>query len=199
MCSDGICKCYSGYTGLYCQQLSCPANGCSNHGVCVSHNNYNNHFTTEPPKLESNAITNTKPTSIPSKLSFPYYSYGCLCNSGYSGFDCSVKECPKGAVSGKDNKVLYTITPSSGGSNLFPDNFDIYLYLKVDEEIYRYEIINIKSSYMKDIIIKEIKDTGITNYVKVELKDGSNSELNSDKLVYDATSIDITFPGDEYI
>lgn len=143
-------------------------------------------------------ITNTDPTSNPQPSSFPYNSYGCLCNSGYSGYDCSIKECPKGAVSGKDNKAKpYIITPSSG-SGKFTDNFDIYLFLKVDTDIYRYEKVNIKSTYTKDNIIKEIKDTGITNYVMVVLKD-SSSELDNTKEVSEATSIEITFPGDEYI
>jgi hypothetical protein len=74
----GDCQCFPGYEGSACQYNSCPevdGKTCSGHGTCAS-------------ALE---------------VSKGFYqlwdkdgTQGCVCDSGYEGFDCSMKKCKPG-------------------------------------------------------------------------------------------------------
>jgi len=77
----GTCSCAIGFTGSACERLSCP-NHCSRRGRCVSKRQI----------IEDRVFRAT---------SFIYnYSewdsnsfYGCICDFGYTGYDCSLKTC----------------------------------------------------------------------------------------------------------
>ena len=81
----GLCKCHEGFEGLACQRMSC-VNDCSSHGTCV---NMRDHART---RSQGDALTvltysnNWDATKI----------YGCECDAGYAGFDCSLRNCPSG-------------------------------------------------------------------------------------------------------
>lgn len=80
----GLCNCFNGFTGSSCDKLDC-GNKCSNHGQCVSlkamaalNDGYIANRTTVYDNWDSNIF------------------YGCVCDFGYSGYDCSQKHCPSG-------------------------------------------------------------------------------------------------------
>jgi hypothetical protein len=75
----GDCQCFPGYEGSACQYNSCPevdGKVCSGHGVCSS-------------ALEA------------SKGFYQLWdkdaTQGCVCDSGYEGFDCAMKKCKPSA------------------------------------------------------------------------------------------------------
>lgn len=96
--NTGKCECFSGYEGIACQRLRCP-NDCSNHGKCVTYDE---------------AIQGSK-YKYKIKQQFGYSGsnslnekfFGCLCENGYRGSDCSLKECPSfiDPQSDKDIKI----------------------------------------------------------------------------------------------
>lgn len=81
---SGKCKCFDGYTGDACQRTVC-ANACSGHGAC---------------QAEGRFVTDLKAHSeLKGAYSSAYdanQQYGCKCDLGYRGPDCSMIECPSG-------------------------------------------------------------------------------------------------------
>jgi hypothetical protein len=77
---SGQCRCFTGFSGEACARATCP-NDCSGHGVCQS--------------ISSFA---TDGSETYNSLSWDYNKeYGCKCDAGYRGGDCSLMECPSGA------------------------------------------------------------------------------------------------------
>lgn len=79
----GVCACFDGYDGSACQRTSCPATSagtCSGHGVC-----------------ESISQIATADYSNVYTLWDKDVSMGCVCDSGFTGADCSEKLCKVGA------------------------------------------------------------------------------------------------------
>jgi len=74
--SSGVCECYPGYGGSACQRTVCE-NDCSGHGICQSNLKF----------AEDGGARYT--LAWDSGLHF-----GCKCDSGYRGGDCSLIECP---------------------------------------------------------------------------------------------------------
>lgn len=79
--ASGECLCYDGYDGVACQRASCPGypNSCSGHGVCKSKK-----------QLASADNQNVY------KLWDQNVGMGCLCDKGYYGADCSLRQCKYG-------------------------------------------------------------------------------------------------------
>jgi len=74
--SSGECACYPGYEGSACQRTVCE-NSCSGHGICQSNLKF----------AEDGG----------SRYELAWDSglhYGCKCDSGFRGGDCSLQECP---------------------------------------------------------------------------------------------------------
>jgi len=74
----GECDCFEGYDGSSCQRASCP-NDCSGHGTCE-------HIKTLAAMDFGNIYD----------LWDAEMTMGCLCDAGYSGPDCSSKDCKYG-------------------------------------------------------------------------------------------------------
>jgi len=80
--SSGTCSCFDGYSGSACQRASCPTSStgvCSGHGTCESIStiakwDYGNDY------------------SLWDKDS----TFGCVCDGGYAGADCSERVCKYG-------------------------------------------------------------------------------------------------------
>lgn len=87
--TTGKCKCNTGFDGAACDRKICPGttnNGpCSGNGKCMSMHNY---ALTKDPGLG----TVSSYTSIWDAQSI----YGCVCDTGYHGPDCSQRYCPSG-------------------------------------------------------------------------------------------------------
>merc|ERR1712054_343444 len=81
----GECECFGGFTGEGCRRSACP-NDCSGHGICQSLEKFARDYV---PAETVNDVTAEYDTAWDSK-----YSFGCKCDDGYRGPDCSLKECP---------------------------------------------------------------------------------------------------------
>merc|ERR1719487_1081806 len=81
----GECECFAGFTGEGCRRSACP-NDCSGHGICQSLEKFARDYV---PAETVNDVTAEYDTAWDSK-----YSFGCKCDDGYRGPDCSLKECP---------------------------------------------------------------------------------------------------------
>ncbi|RLN96047.1 hypothetical protein BBJ28_00007878 [Nothophytophthora sp. Chile5] len=83
---NGRCECDSGFAGVACERLSLCPKTCNGHGKCMSmrtmaatQNDYNLfHTTTYATPWDADRI------------------YGCVCDYGYTGVDCSLRQCPFG-------------------------------------------------------------------------------------------------------
>lgn len=85
----GRCKCEDGFAGAACQVLECPidsdGNTCSGNGQCVSMD------TAASVRDMESLFQATSYDDWDSKM-----IYGCVCDEGYSGYDCSLRLCPFG-------------------------------------------------------------------------------------------------------
>lgn len=77
---SGECKCFDGYEGVACERHICP-NDCSGNGFCYTQKD----------------ILAAAPTPI-AYVGWDYLkAVGCVCDLGFRGADCSLRECPSGA------------------------------------------------------------------------------------------------------
>ena len=79
----GACECFPGYEGSACQRASCPSSGgetCSGHGTC------------ETIKQIAAADNGNIYELWDEKATM-----GCVCDGGYYGADCALRECKYGA------------------------------------------------------------------------------------------------------
>jgi hypothetical protein len=98
----GLCVCQTGWTGLSCNQVIC-ANNCNGHGECKSLSEI---------AMDFDGYRYEYVNIFSISISYHYYhssnrsttynlwdmniNRGCKCDTGYSGHDCSVRECPRG-------------------------------------------------------------------------------------------------------
>jgi hypothetical protein len=97
----GVCECFDGYTGSSCQRTTCP-NDCSGHGICR---------TVEEIAAagEERGLNYRKASSVGGHNEWTGVTAGfeyrlwdadknqaCVCDPGYTGFDCALRECPRG-------------------------------------------------------------------------------------------------------
>lgn len=110
----GLCKCYDGFTGVGCERLACPGGGnCNGNGRCMS--------------LRAAASTKDDFRLLYSTTYSLWDAdkiYGCICDFGYEGYDCSLRSCPMGddprtiAASGTyafDTNEVQTVTCNADG------------------------------------------------------------------------------------
>merc|ERR1711981_898606 len=99
--ATGECSCFPGFEGSACQRTTCP-NECSGHGTCRSNQDFAIDFSEAVFKaqmaVDSDQITDDS--------YYDYFlvtydnawdagmQYGCLCDVGFRGVDCSIVECP---------------------------------------------------------------------------------------------------------
>jgi len=92
----GECECFDGFWGEGCRRSSCP-NDCNGHGTCQSLF----HFAQDYYRV------GTKDSAAEYDSSWDsMYEYGCKCDDGYRGPDCSLIECPSDSdpLGGDDNR-----------------------------------------------------------------------------------------------
>jgi len=82
--ATGTCDCEEIFEGQACERLSCPRN-CNNHGKCLSLA----YYATLKDKGEGTVFTYNNVWDAE-------MIYGCVCDTGYFGPDCSLRHCPTG-------------------------------------------------------------------------------------------------------
>ena len=100
--ATGECACFAGYEGSSCQRTVCP-NDCSGHGTCRSNQDFAVDFSEAVYReqvSEHSSIAGST-TSYYDYFIVTYdaawdagMQYGCLCDVGFRGVDCSIVECP---------------------------------------------------------------------------------------------------------
>ena len=95
MCNEqtGKCTCRTGFEGKACERMSCP-NNCNGKGRCLSMREAAS-LNFGPYMNRSVTYSNWDADKI----------YGCVCDLGYRGFDCSKQFCPAG-----DDPLTTTLT-----------------------------------------------------------------------------------------
>jgi hypothetical protein len=93
----GECQCFDGYTGSSCQRTTCP-NDCSGHGVCRTVEEIADGALTRRKVASAGGHDDWEGVATP----FDYQLWdadknqACVCDPGYIGADCSMRECPRG-------------------------------------------------------------------------------------------------------
>merc|ERR1719353_1729989 len=87
--SSGQCACFPGYTGAACQRTVCE-NDCSGHGICQSNVDFS---------IDASLSAGTPDTAFGRDKRYlnawdSGLHYGCKCDLGFRGPDCSLQECP---------------------------------------------------------------------------------------------------------
>lgn len=112
--STGICTCSTGFTGAACERLACPGDStsCNDHGQCLDMSTL---ATLSTVNGDLGGFTYGDTPNDPATWDANRV-YGCLCDSGYQGYDCSLYACPYGddpdTVSQYDEQQLITCTDS---------------------------------------------------------------------------------------
>ncbi|RYG40857.1 hypothetical protein EON68_03730, partial [archaeon] len=85
--TSGECACDAGFTGLACDKLKCPGEpACSGRGLCMS--------------MRQAALGYDGFRLTQASTSYALWDadrvFGCVCDTGYAGADCSQRVCPTG-------------------------------------------------------------------------------------------------------
>lgn len=79
--AEGVCKCFTGYEGKACRRAVCP-NDCSGHGRCLTNEEIDFMYTSH--------------THFNDQFWDKDLTQQCLCDRGFTGWDCSQRLCPMG-------------------------------------------------------------------------------------------------------
>ena len=93
---NGQCSCFPGYTGAACHRSTCP-NDCSGHGICQSNVKFAQDATIkmQPYRFHKDGLNAEFAYLISYDNAWDSgLHYGCKCDVGYRGPDCSLVECP---------------------------------------------------------------------------------------------------------
>ncbi|CAM9660147.1 unnamed protein product [Choristocarpus tenellus] len=103
----GRCQCMEGYSGAACERSNCP-HRCSGHGRCRSMEDFAEDFrdADSVQYLYSDVWDSDK-------------LHKCVCDTGYHGYDCSLRQCPTGddpLTTGQVNELQLIVCQASGGT-----------------------------------------------------------------------------------
>ena len=151
----GVCECMQGFTGKDCGRTRCNGN-CNGRGRCVS--------------IKDKAASTRNVMSerfLYDQVWDAEKIYGCVCDEGFSGYDCSLFDCPTGddpLTTGQVDEVQLlkcTSDPSLDGT------FALYFKGFVSKTV--------KASATLDEVREAIESIRNVGKVKVEFSDGAVS------------------------
>lgn len=91
----GVCTCFPGYEGAACQRTVCE-NDCSGHGICQSNVDFSNDASIADEGEDGKRTKFGRDKGYYNAWDSGMH-YGCKCDLGYRGPDCSLHECPSSA------------------------------------------------------------------------------------------------------
>jgi hypothetical protein len=116
---SGECECFGGFTGSACQRTTCPSD-CSGHGQCftlreiAAGSNRNSESRGRNYREVSVDYGQTAYEGVASAFDYNFWdadkNQACVCDPGFFGPDCSLRECPRG------NDPLTTDSKHCGGA-----------------------------------------------------------------------------------
>ena len=114
--STGTCSCSIGFTGASCNRMSCPGDSspCNGHGQCLDMN------TLALLAKDNGDNAGYSYGNVPNdpKTWDAFKIYGCICDTGFEGYDCSLRSCPIGddpdSVSQYDEQQYIACTDEDG-------------------------------------------------------------------------------------
>jgi len=107
--SSGYCVCAENFEGAACEFMSC-ANNCNGHGECMPMKKLSK--TLSNGAWQYGTIMGNPATWDADRI------YGCFCDEGYEGYDCSQRTCPYGDdpnTYGQLKEVQLVVCIASGG------------------------------------------------------------------------------------
>jgi hypothetical protein len=114
--STGVCTCEEGFTGSACNKLNCPGGGnlCNGHGQCLDMSALADLSTING---ELAGVTYGRTPNKPATWD-GLKIFGCHCDAGFTGYDCSLRACPLGddpqTHAQLDEKQIISCTDANG-------------------------------------------------------------------------------------
>ncbi|TMW62324.1 hypothetical protein Poli38472_009817 [Pythium oligandrum] len=114
--ATGECQCFSPFSGTACDELKCPGEPlCNGHGQCMSIRQWSNEADVDDPAMRFDYGTDPNNAQTYDRDSI----FGCKCDPGYEGYDCSQESCPLGddpTTTGQADEIKVFQCLATGGS-----------------------------------------------------------------------------------
>lgn len=188
-----------GYVGKSCERIHCLANNkrntCDDHGKCISMRSYHKKYI-DLDKVSSNTPPNTFKLSDV-QLSYTDWDadriFGCMCDPGFKGPTCTIRECPYGVVAGRDKWDSTSFIKLTDADKPFSDLELLIINCKDEDQVYcRYEVFKLISYMTRNDIRNMIKQNGVVRDVKIYFYSNADSGDDTTKnRVSDLNSGDI--------
>lgn len=183
--ATGRCACFPGYEGAACARVACPGSPpCSGRGVCV-------------PVAEAAALA-----GAPSRYNLWDAEKGqaCVCDPGYGGPDCSLRECalgpPQGhegdvsavsfSVAGGQRKAGYRLTlvgaSTRKSSHPFAPNASSPVFALSSDVTARYEAVWARNVARVESAVRALPGGGGANLLDVHITGGGGDGVNDPQL-----------------
>lgn len=117
--NTGECSCNVGFVGASCNRLACPGQS-SGEEACYGHGQCLDMSTLASLSKVNGVIQGYTYGDIPNDPNTwdALRIFGCLCDTGYEGYDCSLMSCPKGdnpdTLGQSDEQMLITCSDADG-------------------------------------------------------------------------------------
>jgi len=218
----GDCECNDGYTGAGCNRADCDSSTCNGHGNCEFINELRTDVGDEFKWTGANPSTDQFEHALDKMWDYQK-TMTCVCDPGWTEFDCSRRKCPRSSYALYNNMVTVPEIQMIRITNVSSDNQDFALIFRsqigqeyttnrikafdlANTSTYNYTQIatqashNLYTSYPSEELDVEMALKKLPNFV---LKDVEVSVNFSDRVAgtnpdkYEWIEIYVTFAGDQ--